>query len=205
MATSTIPSADVTRLVRTIMILTGATVLSIFAAVGALYAAASSKTVAIAVDHRGVVVPVVPLTEAIVSEPRVVGFVEECLRKAFSHDFLHFDQTVPRAQECFTPTSADSFAQALQPFVKLMEEKRMVMAVTVPRPPRVVNVYEAPTVRGPVVHWDVQAQIEIYFEGRNERIPSSRHVVQMTVMRVPLESTPRGILISKFDVGTGAR
>lgn len=183
--------------------LTAATVVAIVAALLAIYVAVSSKTVAVAVDLHGVVIPIVPLTEPLVSESRVVGFVEECLRKSFSHDFLHYDQSIPQAQECFTPDSADKFAISLQPYIKLMEEKRMVMAVTVPRPPRVVRVYTLKTALGDVAHWDIQAQVEVFFEGRNERIPATKSTVQITVKRVPLEGTPRGILIDKFSVGPG--
>jgi hypothetical protein len=131
----------------------------------------------------------------------VLGFVEECLRKSFSHDFLHFDQTIPLAQECFTPDSADKYAVNMQPYIKIMEEKRMVMAVAIPRPPRVVRVYMLKTVMGDVAHWDIQVPVDISFEGRNERIPPSKNMVQITVKRVPLEGTPRGILIDKFSAG----
>lgn len=198
----TIPASDVTRLVRSVLILTAATAIAICSAMVSIYAAVGKKTVAIAVDSRGVVVPIVPLTDPLVSESRVLGFVEECLRKSFSHDFLHYDQTIPQAQECFTPDTADKYAVSLQPFVKMMNEKRMVMAITIPRPPRVVSVYMKRTAAGDVAHWDIQAQVEIFFEGKNERIPPSKNIVKITVKRVPLEDTPRGILIDKFSVGT---
>lgn len=199
--TGVIPASDVTRMSRTILILTASTVIAIGASVVSIYAAVGKKVVAIAVDHRGVVIPVVPLTDPMISESRVIGFAEECLRRAFSHDFLHFDQTIPQAQECFTPDSADKFVISLQPYIKLLEEKRMVMAITIPRPPRVVRVYALKTALGDVVHWDVQAQVDIFFEGKTERIPPTKSTVQMTVKRVPLEGTPRGILIDKFSVG----
>lgn len=200
---TTIPASDVTKLVKTIVILTASTVISIGAALLAITVAVNSKTVAIAVDHRGVVVPVVALTDPLVSESRVIGFVEECLRKSFSHDFLHFDQTIPQAQECFTGDAADKFAISIQPYVKIMTDKRMVMSTSIPRPPRVVRVYTLQTPFGDIAHWDVQAEVEISFEGRNERINSSKSIVKLTVMRVPLEGTPRGILIKNFSVGAG--
>lgn len=196
-----IPAGDVTKSVKALMIMSFATVISISAALVAIYTSVQSKVIAVAVDHKGVVVPIIPLTSPLLSESRVLGFAEECIRMAFSHDFLHFDKTIPLAQECFTPNSADKFVQSLQPYIKVMEEKRMVMSVTVPRPPRVVLVYTKTTPLGDVVHWDVQAQIEVFFEGRNERIAPTRNTVQLTVKRVPLEATPRGVLIDKLSVG----
>lgn len=188
---------------KTIVILSLAVAVAVIAAVVAIYAASSSRTVAVAVDAKGVVVPVVPLTEPLVSESRVVGFVEECLRKAFSHDFLHVAQTIPVAQECFTPDSADKYAISMQPFIKLMEDKRMVMAVTIPFPPRVTRVYKKGTALGEVVHWDVQSKIEIFFEGRDQRITPQKNNVAITLKRVPIEDSPRGILIDVFNVGPG--
>lgn len=194
-----ISSTDVTRLTRMVVILAISTTFAIVAALIGIYTTASSKISSIAVDARGVVIPVVPLSDPMVAESRVVGYAEECLRKAFSHDFLHAEQTIPVAQDCFKPESADEYAVSIQPLLKLMNEKRMVMAITIPRPPRVVSVYKV----GGVVNWDVEAGIEIFFEGRNERISPTRSTVQMTIVRVPLEATPRGILISKFNVGSG--
>jgi intracellular multiplication protein IcmL len=196
-----IPASDVSRLVKAVSILTLSTVISLIAALLSIYGVVSSKTVAIAVDARGVVVPIVPLTEPLLSESRVLGFVDECLRRSFSHDFLHYESTIPQAQECFTANSAERYALSIQPYIKIMESKRMVMSITIPRAPRVVRAYKKVTALGEVIHWDVQAQIEINFEGRSERIPGTKSTVQITVKRVPLEGTPRGILIDSFSVG----
>lgn len=195
-----VPAATVTAQSKAILILGIASAISIFSAFGALYAAASSKTTSIAVDARGAVVPVVPLSAPFLSESRVLGFVEECLRKAFSHDFLHHTKTIPLSQDCFTPDSADKYAFSMQSYISMMETKRMVMSLTVPKPPRVVRVYGVRGPTGEVIHWDVQAQIDIFFEGKAERIPPTRNDVEITVRRVPLEGTPRGILIDKFSV-----
>ena len=194
---------DVTRLTRTITILLIASVVAISAATISIYTAVKSKIVAVAVDQKGVVIPVIPLTEPLLSESRVIGFVEECLRRSFSHDFLHFDKTIPQAQECYTDNAADQFVVSLQPYIKIMEDKRMVMSVTIPKPPRVVLIYTKRGSLSNVIHWDIEALIEVFFEGRSERIPSSRNIVQITVKRVPLEGTPRGVLIDKLSVGPG--
>ncbi len=195
-----VPAASVSAQNKTILILAMASAISMLAGVLGIYVAVSSKTTAIAVDARGAVVPVVPLTNPLVSESRIVGYAEECLRKAFSHDFLHHVQTIPVAQECFTNSSADKYAQSMQNYIKLMESKCMVMAITIPKPPRVVNIFAVKGPFGDVVHWEVQAQIDIFFEGKSERIPATRNDVEIIIKRVPLEGTARGILIDKFNV-----
>lgn len=192
------PSGDrIAKLVRINMIMSTALVVCFIATIFALKAATSSKVVAIATDARGNVVPVVPLNEQFLNEPRIVGFAEECVRRAFSHDFLHYAQTLVDAQPCFTPSAADKYAMAMQGFFKTMDDKRMNMAIVVRKPPAVLRVYEI----GGVIHWDLQVDIDISFEGRNERIPPTRNRVDMTVRRMPLEAAPRGVAIDKFSVG----
>ena len=200
--TSMQTGAAITKLTRSVVLLSAAVCFSIAAAVLALYFMVNQKTIAIAVDARGVVVPMVPIGERMISESRVVGFVDECIRKAFQHDFLHFQNTIPVAQECFTPTAADAFAVSMQTWIKLMLEKRMVMSVSIKRPPRVINAYWTNTGGTRVANWDIQAEIEIFFEGRNERIPPSVYIAEVTVQRVSMDATPRGILIEKFSLGS---
>src|SRR5438105_2331822 len=191
-------SADrVTKLVRLCLIMTVTTGISLVSTASAVKASTSSKTTAIATDAWGVVIPVVPLNEPYLSEPRVVGYAEECTRRAFSHDFLHYSQTMSGAQECFTPNAADKYAQSMQGYFKLMDERRMNMAVVVRRPPVVVRAYDL----GGVIHWDVQVEVDISFEGRSERIPATKNRIDMTLRRMPLEAAVRGVAIDRFSVG----
>lgn len=196
-----VSGAEVARLVRVVVIMSIATVLSLVAAVVGLKVGAGSKTVAVAVDARGVVTPAIVLSEPMLAESRVIGYVEECTRRAFSHDFLHFGTSIPHAQDCFTPDAAERYVKAMQPHIKRMEEKRMVMGVTVPNPPRVIEAYQLQTPAGKVMHWKLQLQVDLFFEGRAERIPPSRSLIDVVVRRVPLEHTPRGILIDQFTMG----
>lgn len=193
----------ITRLTRSVVLLTAACCVLAVASLLSLYFMTSKKTVAIAVDARGVVVPLVPLDKQLVSESRVVGFVDECLRKSFQHDYLHFQTTLPVAQDCYTPGAADAYAQSMQTWIRLMLDKRMVMSATIPKQPRVVRVYRQAGSDGQVVNWDIQAEVEVFFEGKSERIAPSKYIVQVTVKRVSLDLTPRGILIDKLSLGSG--
>lgn len=203
MSNGTAVSADqVRKLVRMAVILGVAAVAGVAAAALAVASAWKIKSIPVAIDARGVLTPAIALTEPLVSESRVAGFAEECLRDAFSHDFLHYDKTIKVAQECFTPVAADQFAVSIQHFVKVMLEKRMVMAVSIIAPPRVVKVGLTKTGRGEVATWQLQAKVAISFEGRSERIPAGAPLLaEITVIRSPLEHTPKGILIDAFNVG----
>lgn len=191
-------SADrVSKLVRLNIIMTVSLVLCSIATVLAIKAAVGNKVVAIATDHRGNVIPVVPLNEPFLSEPRVVAFAEECVRRAFSHDFLNYAQTLLFAQSCFTPGAGDKFALSMQGYFKTMDERRMNMAVVVRKPPAVIRVYQL----GGVIHWDLQVEVDISFEGRDQRIPPARNRIDLTVRRTPLDQSPKGVAIDKFSVG----
>lgn len=192
-----ISSDQVTKLIRMCVILSFATVISLIATAFALHSAVSSKIVTIATDDKGRVTPIVPLNEPLLSEPRVVAFAEECVRRAFSHDFLHYGETMVAAQGCFTYAASAKYVESMQSYLKLMEEKRMVMAIVVKRPPRVIRAYE---IDG-VVHWNVQVEVELSFEGRNERIPPTGNRIELTIRRVPLEETVRGVAIDALSLG----
>jgi hypothetical protein len=154
----------------------------------------------VGVDAKGALVPLVSLASPLLSEARVVAFAGECVRIATAHDFLHYTQSLALASACFTPSSADSYITAMQPFVAIMVKNRMVMAGGVVEPPRVIRVKKIKTAGGDVMTWDLQGAIEIFFEGNRARIPPSKYLVELTVTRVPLEGTPRGVLIDRFSM-----
>lgn len=193
--------ANSTRLVTTMAIVT---LVALVVALIGVRSGYSQKTALIALDTRGVPIPVVPLNKQIFPDSRVIQFAEECIRKSFSHDFLHFGETIPEAQDCFTPDVGDEYVRSMDGYIKLMKDRRMVMAVTVARPSRVLRVYKKQTQFGEGIAWDMESAVDIYFEGRSERIPPQRNKISMTVIRVPLEENPRGILIDKFFVGPDA-
>ena len=75
------------------------------------------------------------------------------------------------------------------------------MSTTITRPPRVVRVYDVGIKGSKVVHWDLQAEIELFFEGKSERISPTKFVAEVTVKRVSLDESPRGILLDKLSMG----
>lgn len=196
------PDADrVKMLVRVCVLLTVALIISLIATTMAVNAAASSKMVAIATDSRGAVIPVVPLDKPYINEPRVVAFAEECVRRAFSHDFLHYGETMVSAQDCFTSDAAGKYAVSMQGYFKIMDDRRMNMAIVIRRPAQVVRVfmYEG------VVNWDLQVEVEVSFEGRAERIPATKYRIDMTIRRIALEESARGVAIDRFSMGPSDR
>lgn len=190
-------SDRVTKLVRLCVLLSAALVISLIATALAVRAANGNKIAVIAIDSRGNTIPAVPLDKAYINEPRVVAFAEECVRRAYSHDFLHYGETMVNAQDCFTSDSAAKYATSMQSYFKIMDEKRMNMAVVIRRPAQVTRTY----LLDGVVHWDLQIEVDISFEGRAERIPATKYRIDMSVRRIPLEEAARGVAITTFTTG----
>lgn len=182
-------------LLRVCFILVIALGISLTATLIALRAASVNKTSVIATDANRTVVPVVPLDKPVVNEPRIVGFAQECVRSAFSHDFLHHDDTMKLAQKCFALDGADTYAELMDGYFKQMDDKRMNMSIVIRRPAQVTRrwVDEQNT-----ANWDLETEVDISFEGRNESVPPSRYRMDLTIKRIPLRESPRGLAISRL-------
>lgn len=190
----------VATLVRALVVMALVTFGALVAAVLALSKTISQEHLTFSIDAKGVVTPRVPLSEAYLSESRVVAFAEECIRRAFAHDFLHYERTLALATDCFTPDAGDQYVQSLAPFIKVMTERRMVMGAVIDRVPRVVQYTNVPTAKGMVPQWRIEAVASVHFEGRAERIPAARQRLELVIRRVPLESSPRGVQIDSLFV-----
>lgn len=164
--------------------------------VGLIWYGATSKTEVIAVTEDGRLSRPVPLTEAFVPEARVLGFVDECLRASFAHDFENYRRTFNAALPCYTSTGGKEFAKAIDPLLLDIREKRIVMSSTA-EPPALVR---GPSrVQGRVM-WQVDSLITLHFQGSRERFSPQRRVARVTVARVPLEESPRGIAINAIQL-----
>jgi hypothetical protein len=200
--TAKISGGTITKLTRNNTIMGITTVVALMFAVLSLRANVAEHHTVVSVNSRGIMTPVVPLDNPVLPDSRIIAFSEECLRKAFSHDFLHYATTIAEAQDCFTPSASDLYVQGMDGYLTTIKTKTMVMAMTATRPSRITRFYTKPTGYGAnTVAWDVSADLSIYFEGKNERIPPTRYRVNLTVIRAPFDVTPKGVQIEKFEVG----
>lgn len=188
---------DSRKLVRVMTIMSIAMVVCTVSTCVSLKAAMDGKVAAIGVSDSGRVLPLITLDKPYVTEPRLVGFVEECLRKAFSHDFTHYRETTTAAQSCFTPDGASSYAEAIDPLLKTMVKDRRIMTSTIDRVPVITR---GPYKLNGVIAWDVQAQISLAFEGTKDRIPGTRYEASILVTRVDLAESVRGVAIRRIGM-----
>src|SRR5690606_5137968 len=101
------------RLVRANMVTLGALLMSTIANVCLAWYATSAKVEVIGVTETGAVINPVPLAQAFVTEPRVLSFVDECLRESFSHDFENYRRTMNSAMSCYTSLGGKEFNKAI--------------------------------------------------------------------------------------------
>jgi intracellular multiplication protein IcmL len=187
------------RLVRIIVMQSFAIVLMAILLIGAVAWGMNKRPNNFAVTEKGTIIPLIPLDKPYVSESRVIGFADECIREALSHDFNNYRMTVARATECFTPAGAESYAHAMDPLLKDLQERRMVMSVSVTQSPTVVRTYK----RSDVYSWGLQAVVTLNREGTRERVTPASYVVELTIERVPLEDSVRGISVSMITLRPG--
>lgn len=190
------PSQQISKLIRVAAIASAAAVISSVVGVVGIYSALTKKPQVVAITDGGRIIPLVPLDKPYVSVSRVLAFSEECTRKAFSHDFVEYRASISRASECFTNTGAKMFTVAMEPMLKELVSRRMVMSASVEAPVLVQGPYE----KNGRAAWRVQAKMQLSREGSSQRMSPQLFVVEMEVVRVELEESTRGIAIQEFNV-----
>jgi hypothetical protein len=186
------PAQETARLVRLCVVLAVTSALAIVAATISLYAAASKRIVVIGATDSGRFIPAIALDKPYINEARVQAYAEECLRRSFAHDFRNFRLTMAEATQCYTPRAGELFNGEMQPLLKDLVERRMVMTAVIDRPPVVVSMRQVSGVHS----WTLQAQVTLHREGTRERVPPAAYNVKLMVSRVPLEEAVRGVLVS---------
>lgn len=190
------PTQQVSKLLRVVIICSIAALISTVAGIAGIVAALNKKPQVVATTDSGRIIPVVPLNKPYVTQSRVIAFVEECTRRAFAHDFVNYRETISRASECFTPDGASMYASAMEPMIKDLIQRRMIMSASVEPPVILQGPVE---VRGRAM-WVVQTKMALFREGSKDRITPQNFVVDMEVVRVDLEESARGISIRTINV-----
>lgn len=183
-----------------LMALASIFVMSIVTA-GLFWQGMSNKTEIIAVTEDARLIRPVPLPEAFVTEARVLGFVDECLRISFSHDFENFRRSFNNALPCYTSEGGKALAQALDPLLTDIEQRRIVMSTTA-EPPALVR---GPMLRNGRATWEVESVISMYLQGTRERFNTQVRLARVTVVRVPVAENPRGVAINSIQLSPYSR
>lgn len=183
------------RLVAAVICLAVGLVFALVSAAVAMSAAASRDPAVLTVSDRGEVVKEVAINEPYVDEARVTAMVEECIRDAFSHDFIHYAQTLSKAQRCFTDVAGSDFADQIDPMLADIKKFRRVLTISIERS---AVVYARPYVdaKTGAYTWPVEAIASLGQEGTKDRVAPKSYSVRVKVVRVPKSVDIRGIRLS---------
>jgi len=150
----------------------------------------------IAATTDGRLIPVIPLDKPYVSDARVLGYVDECARMVFSHDFLHWRTTLQNSKTCFTEKGGDAVEEALAPWVKDIVDRELTMSVSLADTPVIAKRGEF----NGAFAWRVQAPISLFRRGTKVSDMPRPFILNVVVRRVGLDQNPRGIAIDSLQL-----
>lgn len=178
----------------TVILAVAVAVLAIAALIMAVFLG-SKRVYPVAVDGTGRVIPMIPLDNPYVTDTRISGFVDECIRRSFSHDFEHYRMTVSDAKTCYTPGGASEYEAAIAPLLNDLVRMNMLMSVSLE-----ATVVTRRYVREGVFVWETQTPMTLFRRGSRETLAPVKYMVYGMVIRVPLEYDVRGIAIRAINV-----
>ena len=155
----------------------------------------SKRVYPVAIDAAGRVIPMISLDKPYVNDSRILGFVDECIRRSFSHDYENFRMSINDAKNCYTPGGASEYEAAISPLIADVTRMNLVMSVSL-ETSVVVNRY----IRDGIYVWETQTPMTLYRRGTRETLAPARFLVTSMVIRVPLEHDVRGIAIRAINV-----
>lgn len=187
---------EASRLVQANLMALGGVLFLTIANLVLVWSLVSSKTEVIATTESGSIINPVPLPQAFVTDSRVLGFVDECVRASFAHDFENYRRTVNSVLPCYTSQGGKSFSRALEPLLEDIRSRRLVMSATM-EPPAIVR---GPYILGGRATWELETILTLHFQGTRERFPVIRRRASVMVVRVPLEENYRGVAIEAIQL-----
>lgn len=183
------------RLLNILAALSVACIALLIALIATGYMLAKDKVQGYAASDSGRVIPLISLDQPYVTDARVTGFVEECLRRSFAHDFENYRLTMASAKDCYTPVGAEQFEAAMNPLLTDILNRSLVMSASL-EPTVVTRVF---SVNG-IVHWTTQTPMVLQRRGGRESLTSVRFNIESVVQRIPLDHHVRGIALRSINM-----
>ncbi|TAL65708.1 MAG: hypothetical protein EPN79_11040 [Burkholderiaceae bacterium] len=187
---------QVSRLTRLVTLLGASIIILVIGLCIAIVFVVKDHHEVIAVTDDGRVVPVIPLDTPYVSDARVLGYVDECARKIFNHDFVHWRTTLQESKTCFTQRGGDAVEQALAPWISDIVARELTMSVSIADTPVIVKrgIFDGSFA------WRVQAPISLFRRGTRVSDVPRPFMLEVVVRRVSLDENPRGIAIDSLQL-----
>jgi intracellular multiplication protein IcmL len=185
----------VPKLLRLVTMLSIANVVLLVAVPVLVYFVVTKKVTAVGITETGRIVELVTLDKPFVSDARVIGFTEECLRLSFAHDFENYRQTMNTAKSCYTSNGARVFEDAMGPQLTEITLRSLVMSSSLD-----VTVIVRRYMLDGVVHWQTQTPMTLHRRGSRDSSRPVKFLVKNVIKRVPLDENVRGISVASMTL-----
>lgn len=151
-----------------------------------------------ATTTTGKVVPMQSLSMPVVTNHYIIQWAENAARKAYSLNFVDYQQQLQAASRYFTPQGWRAFQAALKTsgLMKNVLANKLTMSAIVYKPPVIVTRL---VINGRFT-WRIQVPLLITYTSASGQTKRS-FVVTMDVMRMPVIEIAKGIAINNFQVG----
>lgn len=148
-----------------------------------------------AITADGRMINIHPLDDPIVSDDYVLQWAVDATRNVFTLDFLHWQDQLQQASAKFTPYGWNNFLTALKQSRNLdtITNLKMVADAQITGNPQVI---EKAVIDG-VYAWKIEMPINVTYTNIQNQI-SMPMVVDLIVVRVPVEDNPDRIAINNF-------
>lgn len=159
-------------------------------ALGALFVRPTPER--FAVDPSGRFAPIVALNKDDPPDARVISRMGDCITDLYNHSFTNYRTTVSKAKvECLTGGGADSFQEALNPLLEVMQRSKVNMVATLRVSP---NIASRSFING-ARSFKVQAMVDLGYVGQSGTQQPVSYALEMTMVRVPWESHLTGLRV----------
>lgn len=152
-----------------------------------------------ATSESGKLNELIPLDIPYVSQELLLSFADQAAVRAYSFDFLNYEQQLEQASKYFTPAGFESFKQALQASgnLKVIQDKHLVVKAVVTDIPVILKEGVLPDTNQ--YAWQVQIPMLVQYISASEKIQQPI-VATLLIVRVSTLETRQGIAIASFTI-----
>lgn len=153
------------------------------------------KNVYFAARSDGVIIPIQPLNQPVVSQSQLTSWVSSAIISVYSYDYLRYRSQLQSAQQYFSPDGWKEFTSSLRSsgnLITVAQQKLLLSAV----PTGAAVITKSGLLNG-VYTWQVQMPVLVTFQSATE-VRSQSLLVNVQVSRVPIQNNPQGIAVVRF-------
>ena len=125
----------------------------------------------------------------------IIRFASQAAVGAYTYDFNDAAKRLSQLQPYFTPAGWSGFKSAAANSIKAVQKSKVLVNAVVAEPPVISNEGELPDTG---FTWRVQVPLLVSYTG-GDQVKKTRHVVVLTLVRIPTTENPQGLGIAQFE------